>query len=90
MSRIEVNVKISDLEYVRFDFWLKETTLYLDKLLLLNRESTRHKLKVDFKNSYSRVLDREYGIKEEPDVPIEVQMEALRIARSMLKVERWK
>lgn len=85
-----MNVKISDLEYVRFDFWLKETTLYLDKLLLLNRESTRHKLKVDFKNSYSRVLDREYGIKEEPDVPIEVQMEALRIARSMLKVERWK
>ena len=89
MSNIEVNVKVSDLEYVRFDFWLSETTLYLDRLVILTRETTHHKLKVDFLNSYSRIDNRDYGIKEEPDVPIEVQMEALRILKEKLTVKRW-
>ena len=89
MSNIEVNVKVSDLEYVRFDFWLDGVTLYLDRLVILTRETTRHKLKVDFLNSYSRIDNRDYGIKEEPDVPIEVQMEALRILKEKLTVKRW-
>lgn len=87
---VEVNIKISDLEFIRFDFWLKDTTLYLDRMVILNRETSRHKLHVDFRNSYSRIDNRDFGIKEEPDVPIEVQMEALRIVREMIKVERWK
>ena len=89
MNTIEVNIKVSDLEYVRFEFWLDGITLYLDRLIILKRETTRHKLKVDFRNSYSRIDKREYSIKEEPDVPIEVQWEALRILKDKLTVKRW-
>ena len=90
-NNVEVNIKISDLEYVRFEFWFddRSMTLYLDRMVLLNRETTRHKLKVDFLNSYSRIDSRDFGIKEEPDVPIEVQTEALRLFREKIKVARW-
>jgi len=87
---VEVTAKFSDLKYARYEYWLNGTTLYLNKMLVLERPTTRHKLKVDFRNSYSRVDQRDYGIKEEPDVEIEIQQEALRIARGMIKVERWK
>lgn len=91
MSDIEVNIKISDLEYVRFTFYRgdKGETLYLDSMIMLIRPTVRHKLKIDYVNSYSRLMSRDYGIKEEPDVPIEVQMEALRIARERITVKRW-
>jgi len=86
---VEVTVKFSDLKYTRYEYWLNDTTLYLNKMLVLERLTTRHKLKVDFRNSYFRVDHGYYGIKEEPDVEIEIQQEALRIARGMIKVERW-
>lgn len=88
--RIEVIVKHSDLNHTRYEYWLNGVTLYLDKVLVLDRPTKRHKLQVNTQESYSRIYQREYGIKEEPDVDIEIQQEALRIARSMIKVERWK
>jgi len=88
--RIEVTVKFSDLSYARYEYWLNGFTLYLDEMFILERQSKRHKLQINRAESYSRVDQREYGIKEEPDVDIEIQQEALRIARGMIKVERWK
>lgn len=88
--RVEVTVKYSDLSYARYEYWLNGFTLYLDKMFILERPSKRHKLQINRAESYSRVDQREYGIKEEPDVDIEIQQEALRIARGMIKVERWK
>ena len=88
--KIEVTVKLNDLEYVRYDYWLNGVTLYLDKMFTLRKKTKRHKLRIDFNNSYSRIDQRDFGIKEEPDVDIGIQQEALRIARDMIKVERWK
>lgn len=87
--RVEVIVKHSDLSYTEFEYWWDKDTLYLDKMHVLERETKRHKLKVDFRNSYSRIDKRNYGVKEEPDVDIEIQQEALRIARSRITVKRW-
>lgn len=90
MTRIEVNVKESDLRFVRYNFWLKETTLFLNQRIVLEKKTKRHGLHVVFNESYSRIDQRDYGIKEEPDVDIEVTLEAMRIAKSMIKFERWK
>lgn len=89
-SMIEVNVKESDLRYVRYDFWLKGTTLYLERMMVLERKTKRHGLKIVYRESYSRLNDRDFGIKEEPEVDIEIQLEAIREAKNMIKFEKWR
>lgn len=87
---IEIDTKINDLEFVRYNFWLKETDLYLESMFFLERKSKRHKLSLVHEKSYHRILNREFGVKEEPDIDIEVIYEAIRIARSKINFKKWK
>lgn len=87
---IEIIVKESDLRYVRYDFWLKGTTLYLDRMIVLERKTKRHVLKIVLSESYSRLNNRDFSIKEEPEIHMEIQLEAIREAKNMIKFEKWR
>jgi hypothetical protein len=89
IRNISVTVHHSDLHETEYQFWINDLTLYLDKMLTLRRETKRHKFKVNLRESYSRLMAREYGIKEEPDLDIEVQDMALSLVRQKLKIKRW-
>jgi len=89
-DKIEVITKLDELNFVRYDFWFHNMSLYLDGMYILSKKSRRHKLVLDHANSYSRINQRNYGIKEEPDIDIEIQLEALRLCREKIGVKRWK
>lgn len=89
--KIEVLVGRGPLEAEAYTFWLRESMdMVLDKKFVLRKESTRHKYKLVHQESYDRVDQRNYGIKEEPEVDIEIQLEAIRIAKSKIQIKRWK
>lgn len=89
--RIEVTVQRDPLQAESYEFWLRENMdMVLNTKFVLRKESPRHKYKVITKESYSRIDQREYGIKEEPEVDIEIQLEAIRIAKSKIQIKRWK
>ena len=74
---------------VTYVFWFNDGDLYLDKMLTCKRPSRKHKWRVDYVNSYSRINQKEYGIKEEPDVDIEVLADAVEKAREKIKFKKW-
>lgn len=82
--------KIDDLNQVEYSFWLSGTILYLNTMLVMSRETTRHKFRVDFSLSYSRINDRQYGMKEEPEIDFDVQVDAVKMAREQIVLRKWK
>lgn len=88
---VEVLIKRGPLQAESYTFWLRESMdMVLDTKFVLRKESPRHKYKLITKESYSRTNQREYGIKEEPKVDIEIQLEAIRIAKSKIQMKAWK
>lgn len=79
----------SGLLCIRYTFWFDGKDLYLDSLSHLTRETKRHGWKEDKTQSYVRVHGRGYGITEEPDIPIEIQVDALDALRKKIKFKRW-
>lgn len=89
--RIEVMVKREPLQAENYTFWLRESMdMVLDTKIILRKETPRHGYKVVAQESYSRINQRDYGIKEEPEVDIEIQLEAIRIAKSKIQMKPWK
>lgn len=90
MTRVNLKIISNDgLTAVSYDFWLKETDLFLDKMYVLRKQTKRHGWKIEHKQSYSRIDDRDMGVKEEPDIPFEIQVEAVKQARSQIQFKRW-
>ena len=73
--RHSVTQEIGQLDKIVWEFVLMEYqqvhTIFLENMFVMSRESTRHKFKVDFQKSYARINNRDYRVKEEPDVPID-------------------
>ena len=90
MIRPQVIVDHSELYRTVYEFWFNDGVVYLDKVLFQYRETTRHKFKTDFKRSYGRIMQRDYGIKEEPELDIDVQFEAVKQARQSIKFKEWR
>jgi len=87
---IEANFKIDDLNAESYRYWIRENMdVVLDSKIVLRRETPRHKLKVVVEESYSRLHLRQFGVKEEPKVSLEVQLEVVRIAKSKIQIKRW-
>lgn len=89
-GRIQIIEDLDDLNRVVYDFWLDKTDLYLDKMLVESRESRRHKFKIDFSSSYSRIYQRSFGIKEEPEIDIDIQVDAVNEARKKITFKTWR
>ena len=83
--RHSVTQEIGQLDKIVWEFVLMEYhqshAIFLENMFVMSRESTRHKFKVEFEKSYSRINNRDYRVKEEPDVPIEVSAEAVHALR---------
>ena len=83
--RHSVTQEIGQLDKIVWEFVLMEYdqshVIFLENMFVMSRESTRNKFKVEFEKSYSRINNRDYRVKEEPDVPIEVSAEAVHALR---------
>ncbi len=86
---MEVDVNESDLVKRTYVFTTVRDTVYLDYMYLMERESTRHKFKVDRTRSYGRIHTRDFGVKEEPEVPIEVSSLAVWHYRQQITFKPW-
>lgn len=91
--RHTVTQEIGELDKIVWEFFLMEYhqshVIFLETMLVMKRESTRHKFKVEMNKSYSRIYSRDYGVKEEPDVPIEVSAEAVHALRKSITFQKW-
>ena len=90
LVRPEVIVDHDDLSRTVYVFWFNEGVVYLDKELVQTRETKRHKFVTDTQRSYGRIDQRSYGIKEEPELDIDIQLEALRQVKSQIVFKEWK
>lgn len=91
--RHTVTQEIGQLDKIVWEFVLREYhqshVIFLENMLVMSRESTRHEFKVDLEKSYSRINSRDYGVKDEPDVPIEVSAEAVHTLRKSATFQKW-
>lgn len=91
--RHTVTQEIGQLDKIVWEFFLMDYhqshVIFLENMLVMSRETTRHKFKVDFDKSYSRINSRDYHVKEEPDVPIEVSTEAVHALRKSVTFQKW-
>ena len=91
--RHEVVQDIGMLDRVVWNFSLMDYhgshVIFLESMSIMNRESPRHKFKVDFQKSYSRLNNREFRLKDEPEVPIEISVEAVHALRKTIKFQKW-
>lgn len=91
--RHSVTQEIGQLDKIVWEFVLMEYhqshAIFLENMFVMSRESTRHKFKVEFEKSYSRINNRDYRVKEEPDVPIEVSAEAVHALRKSVTFQKW-
>lgn len=91
--RHTVTQEIGQLDKIVWEFCLMDHhqshVIFLENMLVMSRETTRHKFKVDFDKSYSRINSRDYRVKEEPDVPIEVSTEAVHALRKSVTFQKW-
>lgn len=89
-----ISQQIDDLHKIEWEFNLMEfqygdPSIYLEFMLVMERESTRHKFRINTRESYSRINQRDFGIKEEPAVPIEISSEAVREMRKSITFKEW-
>ena len=88
--RIEIVEDIDDLNRVVYNFWLNGVDLYLDSMLVQSRLSKRARFRSDMDKSYSRVMNRNFGLREEPDIEISVLANAVEKARSEIVFRKWR
>lgn len=79
----------SMLERTVYEYTIIDMTVYLDKMLVMTRETKRHGFKLDMLSSYSRLNSRDFGVKEEPDVDILIQVQVLESFRREIKIQKW-
>lgn len=79
----------SDLSKTIWIFIKIDETVFLDGMLACRRETRRHKWRVINEESWSRSRNRDYRIKEEPDAPLEAQVEAIEYFKSKITVKKW-
>lgn len=84
------SVEIDPLSKMDYHFVKIDDVVYLDAALFCVRETTRHKYKIDNSKSYSRLNRRDYRIQEEPDVPIDIQVEAVKFFRNRITFNKWR
>lgn len=89
MLRHEITQEIGDLDKIVWEFGTIDHTIYLEKMLVMHRESRRHKFVVDLRSSYGRINQRDFGIKEEPETPIEISIEAVHAIRKKITFKKW-
>lgn len=87
---IRIIVEHDELNFTAYDYWFYDGNLVLDDMHVLRRKTKRHGMKLIYAESYSRLMQRDFGIKEEPDVDIEIQLEALKQFRASIGVVKWK
>jgi len=90
VSDLSVEETISDLEKIVYRFYVKGQTIFLDSRSVMRRETKRHSFKVIMGESYSRLHSRDYGVKEEPEVDIDIQLQAIANLRKQINFKRWK
>lgn len=88
--RIEIVVDHNDLERTTYEFWMREQVIFLERMVFAQRKTKRHSYQMNHELTYARLDNRYNGIKEEPDVPIEVTFEALQIAKKSITFKKWK
>ena len=66
-----------------------ECVIYLDKYLVSHRETKRHKFRISRHESYSRLSNREYTLFGEPDIPFEIEANAVNYFRSQVTFKKW-
>ena len=89
MSDFLLDEIISDLEKVEYRFYVQGQTIFLDHRHVLRRESKRHSFKLTREESYSRLHKRDYGVKEEPEVDLDIQLLAIATLRKKINFKRW-
>jgi hypothetical protein len=87
---MEIDVHESDLIKRTYVFTIIRETVYLEYMYRMERESTRHKFKINMNRSYSRIHKRDHGVREEPEVPIEVSSQAVWHYRQQVTFKPWK
>ena len=87
VQTIETSNRLNAIQYT---FSLIDDAVHLESRLVLERRTTRHKYITDLKLSYSRIDKRDYGVKEEPDIDIDVLAEAVIQARKSIVFKKWK
>ncbi len=87
---IQLTQEIDDLQQIHYQLTMIDNTVYLDIMHFAERPTKKHKYRIDQRKSYSRLNKRDYGIKDEPEVPIEISAEAVRIFRQMINFKPWK
>ena len=90
LTKAEVIVDHDELSRIVYIFCFIDGLVYLDSSMFQARETTRHKFRTDTSKSYSRLYERSHGIKEEPDIDIDIQYEAVRQIRSQIKFRKWR
>lgn len=90
MSNFKLEEVISDLEKIEYHFYVSDLTIFLDNKNVLRRETKRHSFKLIREESYSRLDGRNFGVKEEPEVDIDIQLLAIATLRKKINFKRWK
>lgn len=90
MNKLSITENHDDFNKTVWNFWFYEGHIYLDKMWVMSRNTKRHKYIIDYNQSYSRLNDGQSKIKEEPDIPIDMALEALDEIRQSITVKVWK
>ncbi len=89
MRFMTITKDIGPLECLEFNFTMIDNVIYLESACHMTRPSPRHMFRVNMEKSYARLDQRGYGIKVEPDVPIEISSEAVQRARQNITFKKW-
>lgn len=87
---IQIEREIDDLNKTVYNFHMIDHNLYLQSVIVLERPSKRHKWQMRQDLSYDRIDRRNYGIKEEPEIDIDVQADAVQEARNQITFKLWR
>ena len=90
MTPVEIISTSEDfLEQTVYDFTFIQGVIYLDRMLILERQTKRHKFVMDLRRSYSRINSRDFGVKQEPDIDLDIQLKAVNLYRCQITFKKW-
>lgn len=89
MLRVEQEVEISKVKKIVYEFGMLEGSIYLEYMSTMERQTSRHGWRLISDESYSRLNKREYRLKEEPDVPIDIAALAVWKIRNTITFKKW-
>tara|TARA_R110000851_G_scaffold16046_3_gene52551 strand:+ start:3568 stop:3849 length:282 start_codon:yes stop_codon:yes gene_type:complete len=89
---IYVGEVVSDdgLHKVKWRFTDIGAIIYLDSMTVCCRETRRHGWKSIPRDSYSRLNNRNNGVKTEPEVPFDIQVDAVEHYQKQITFRMWK